>query len=238
MFNSGYKTGNISSFMSNFLGVTCYSMSLMMHQPLLLKRPPELPFHWNFSSGVHTDKADREGRGWQWCFTVLDSFVLMMSACPQPKCCPTHRMPHSTEGPACGHDGDSDCDWDGLGWNPGEHDSLERRRNHTLVTLKKEQLPVFTDPCSQFSFNAICSLKLFVLATCSVHVDTSWLASCDSPFHLQRQHCGVMKSPSSRARLPGFERLCHCLLSLLCIRFSSVKRGVLIWLTAHMSMWR
>lgn len=56
-----------------------------------------------------------------WYFTVLDSFVLMMSACPQPKCCPTHRMPQSTEGPARGHDGDGDCNvemvWGGIQGN-------------------------------------------------------------------------------------------------------------------------
>ena len=137
MFNSGYKTGNISSFMSNFGGVTCYSMSLMMHQPLPAKETTWTSFSLElFVWSPHCDKADREGRGWQWCFTVLDSFVLMMSACPQPKCCPTHRMPHSTEGPACGHDGDGDCDvemvWGGIQGNMIE--SWGKEKSHPSNT--------------------------------------------------------------------------------------------------------
>ena len=49
------------------------------------------------------------------------------------------------------------------------------------------------------------------------------LASFDSPVSfVKREYRGVIKSPSSGARLPGFEPLLHC---TVCLGFLICKKG-------------
>lgn len=210
---------------------------MSLHQPLPAKETLWTSFSLElFVWSPHCDKADQEGRGWRWYFTVVDGFVLM-SSCPQPKCCTTQNDTQHRRS----------CTWawwwrwlwcrDGLGWYPGGHDGVLREGEITPLFLEKEQLPVLLVPVLNSALMPFAHWSFFVSTTCPVFGQHQ-LASCDSPFHLQSQHRGVIKSPSSRARLPGFEPLFHCLLSLLCIGFSSIKRGVLIWLTAHMIVWR
>lgn len=125
------------------------------------------------------------------------------------------RATRSTEGPACGHDGDGDCDvemvWGGI---QGGHDGVFGKEKSHPLFLEKGTVACITGPVLQFSFNAICSLKLFCVTHALSHGQHQ-LASCDSPFHFASQHRGVIKSPSSRARLPGFEPLFHNTVSIV-----------------------